>query len=293
MHSGVATELTDAFALGVVVLMTLTSLPAKDLKQRCRHMLKFPKDPSRWQKPGVPDAAAGAWEGSQESELVRLMCKLAEIVVGLNEQWAEDRMPLIDVLGRLEATVAAVDAYSERAAATAAARVEMAPAAAVAPAAAAAAAREAAAAVAAAAPEAAAAPASPQAPRFSPQAPPFSPQAPPPSPQAPPPSPQAPPPSPQAPPPSRVPSQAAMVPSATTTPDTSRVCIICEEQPREMRFECGHAICCSICVAQVVHTLKRCPTCSFVFSNSPVIDAGEHLRDAPTFVTPPKPRNVF
>jgi len=84
-----------------------------------------------------------------------------------------------------------------------------------------------------------------------------------------------------------------MVPSATPPPDTSRVCIICEEEPREMRFECGHAICCSICVAQVVHTLKRCPTCNFVFSNSPIIDAGEHLRDAPTFVTPPRPRNMF
>ena len=123
MHSGVATELTDAFALGVVVLMTLTSLPAKDLKQRCRHMLKFPMNQPLWQKPGVPDAAAGAWVGAQASELVKLTCKLAEIVVGLNEQWAEDRMPLVDVLGRLEATVAAADAYSARAAAAAAARV--------------------------------------------------------------------------------------------------------------------------------------------------------------------------
>ena len=142
MHSGVATELTDAFALGVVVLMTLTSLPAKDLKQRCQHMLKFPESQALWQKPGVPDAAAGAWAGAQESELVGLTCKLAEIVVGLNEQWAEDRMPLLDVLGRLEATVAAADAYSARAAAAAAAAaaVAAAAAAAVAPAAAAAAA---------------------------------------------------------------------------------------------------------------------------------------------------------
>ena len=58
MGSGVATELTDGFALGMTILVAFTGQPASDLKQRCRHMLKFPDKPERWQKPGVPDEAA-------------------------------------------------------------------------------------------------------------------------------------------------------------------------------------------------------------------------------------------
>ena len=42
LQSGVATELTDGFAFGVTVLMALTGLPAAGIKQRCRHMLKWP-----------------------------------------------------------------------------------------------------------------------------------------------------------------------------------------------------------------------------------------------------------
>eukprot|EP00964_Phaeocystis_antarctica_P104468 scaffold69580_cov60-Phaeocystis_antarctica.AAC.1 len=89
MHDGVATELTDGYAFGVTVLMALTGLPTAGIKQRCRHMLKWPTQPQRWQPPGVPDVAAGSWDGGVSSGL-------AEVIQGLTELWAEDRMPLPD-----------------------------------------------------------------------------------------------------------------------------------------------------------------------------------------------------
>eukprot|EP00964_Phaeocystis_antarctica_P156974 scaffold126943_cov51-Phaeocystis_antarctica.AAC.2 len=96
MQSGEATVLTDAFAFGVTVLMVLTALSAANIRQRCRHMQKWPTQPSRWQAPGVPDAEAGSWDEA-------VVISLAEIVTGLKEEWEEDRMPLSEVLGRLEA----------------------------------------------------------------------------------------------------------------------------------------------------------------------------------------------
>ena len=79
-------------------------------------MLKDPTSPERWQKPGVADEAAGDWEGGTAGEI-------AEIVVGLDEKWAEDRMPLSEVLKRLEAAAAGADA-SQVASSTAAAEEE-------------------------------------------------------------------------------------------------------------------------------------------------------------------------
>ena len=105
MNDGVATELTDGFAFGVTVLLTLTGLPTVGIKQRCRHMLKWPTQPQRWQPPGVPDAAAGSWDGGASSGL-------AEVIQSLTEEWAEDRMPLPDVLARFEAMVVAATAAS-------------------------------------------------------------------------------------------------------------------------------------------------------------------------------------
>ena len=113
MNDGVATELTDGFAFGVTVLMVLTGLPAAGIKQRCRHMLKWPTQPQRWQPPGVPDVAAGNWDGGASSGLV-------EVYLSLTEEWAEDRMPLPDVLARLEAMVVAATASSSEAEAEAA-----------------------------------------------------------------------------------------------------------------------------------------------------------------------------
>ena len=177
MHDGVATELTDGYAFGVTVLMTLTGLPAAGIKQRCRHMLKWPTQPQRWQPPGVPDVAAGSWDGGASSGL-------AEVIQGLDEHWAEDRMPLPDVLARLEAMVVAATVSSSSAA------------------------------------------------------------------------------------------------------EEARVCIICEEAPREVRFACGHALVCNGCLPVVVGQCKKCPTCDWPFGAQPVAERGTHVRGAPTFVLP-------
>ena len=181
MNDGVATELTDGFAFGVTMLMALTGLPTAGIKQRCRHMLKWPTQPHRWQPPGVPDVAAGSWDDGASSGL-------AEVIQGLNEMWAEDRMPLPDVLARLEAMVVAATASSLEA-------------------------------------------------------------------------------------------EAAMAAEA-------RMCIICEEAPREVRFACGHALVCSGCLPAIVEQCKKCPTCDRPFGAQPVAERGTHVRGAPTFVLP-------
>ena len=174
LQSGEATVLTDAFALGVTVLMALTGLPSASIKQRCRHMQQRPTQPSRWQAPGVPDAEAGSWD-----EAVAI--GLAEIVVGLDERWEDDRMPLSEVLEQLE----------------------------------------------------------------------------------------------------------AMAPASTEeVTSEARLCIICEEAPREVRFACGHATVCAGCLPEVVERCRKCPTCDVVFGAQPVAERGAHVCTAPTFVLP-------
>ena len=177
MDSGEATVLTDAFAFGVTVLMTLTGLPSASIRQRCRHMQKWPTQPNRWQAPGVPDEQAGTWD-----EAVAI--SLAEIVTGLKEEWEEDRMPLSEVLERLEAMAVAVNADASAAAAEA------------------------------------------------------------------------------------------------------RLCIVCEEAPREVRFACGHATVCKGCLPVVVERHRKCPMCNVAFGAQPVTEHGAHVRTAPTFVLP-------
>jgi len=175
LHDGVATELTDGFAFGVTALMALTGLPAAGIKQRCRHMLRWPTQPQQWQPPGVPDVAAGSWDGGASSGL-------AEVIQSLTDEWAEDRMPLPDVLARLEAMVVAATASSLEA--------------------------------------------------------------------------------------------------------EARMCIICEEAPREVRFACGHALVCNGCLPAIVEKYKKCPTCDRPFGAQPVAERGMHVRGAPTFVLP-------
>ena len=66
----------------------------------------------------------------------------------------------------------------------------------------------------------------------------------------------------------------------------ARVCIICEEAPREVRFACGHALVCNGCLPVVVAQYKKCPTCDRPFGAQPVAERGRHVRVAPTFVLP-------
>ena len=112
------------------------------------------------------------------------MICLGEIVVGLKEEWEEDRMPLSEVLGRLEAMATATGA------------------------------------------------------------------------------------------------------DTLATAAEARMCIICEEAPREVRFACGHALVCNGCLPVVVGQYKKCPTCDRPFGAQPVAERGTHVRVAPTFVLP-------
>ena len=65
----------------------------------------------------------------------------------------------------------------------------------------------------------------------------------------------------------------------------ARVCIICEEAPREVRFACGHALVCNGCLP-IIEKYKKCPTCDRPFGAQPVAERGTHVRGAPTFVLP-------
>ena len=40
-----------------------------------------------------------------------------------------------------------------------------------------------------------------------------------------------------------------------------RFCVICEDQPREVRFRCGHACTCAACADLVRAHDNLCPTC--------------------------------
>ena len=192
MASGVATELSDAFALGVTALMVLTGLPSTDIKQRCRHMLKHPARPERWQAPGVPDEAAGSWDGAAASEIL-------EICNGLDERWAEDRMPLREVLERLEAVT---EAAGSDAGAGSGAEV------------------------------------------------------------------------------------AGGGGPSSEAEEEVRMCIVCEAAPREVRFACGHAVLCASCLPSVVRQYGKCPNCNAAFGAQPVLERGQHVGVAPTFVLP-------
>ena len=81
-------------------------------------------------------------------------------------------------------------------------------------------------------------------------------------------------------------SEAAAAAEAEAAAEEARVCIICEEAPREVRFACGHALVCNGCLPVVVEQHKKCPTCDRPFGAQPVAERGTHVRAAPTFVLP-------
>ena len=58
--------------------------------------------------------------------------------------------------------------------------------------------------------------------------------------------------------------------------EEARVCIICEEAPREVRFACGHALVYNGCLPVVLEQCKKCPTCDRPFGAQPVAERGAH-----------------
>ena len=105
--------LTDGYAMGITMLVALTGQSAVGLKARCRMLLRNPEQPTKWQPPGVPDAAAGEWPTD-------VATRLAAASAGLTEEYAEDRMRLAEVLQTLETIVGEVEseARGEEAGAT-------------------------------------------------------------------------------------------------------------------------------------------------------------------------------
>ena len=101
-HSGRASPMTDAYAMGLTILITLTNLPPTTLLHDCRHLLMHPDDQSRWAPPVAPAADAGAWPP-------KVACGLARLVAGLAwEPLAPRRLPLAAALKQLEALAATV-----------------------------------------------------------------------------------------------------------------------------------------------------------------------------------------
>jgi hypothetical protein len=163
MHSGGCfSELTDGFAMGVTALVTMVGLPASNILQRCRLLLRKPEDPAKWATPALPDASAGEWPDD-------VKVGLATMVVGLSfAPFEEERMPLADALEQLEKLCACHSIGEEATAAALAAERE-----------------------------------------------------------------------------------ARQPPSE---------CVVCLDAPRQQRFACGHLLCCTDCVQQLLSS-SLCPTC--------------------------------
>jgi len=71
-------------------------------------------------------------------------------------------------------------------------------------------------------------------------------------------------------------------PTAADVP-ARRVCVICEDQPREVRFACGHACTCTSCAVLVRNRDNLCPTCRAPLGDLPFKPVGPSMT---TFVRP-------
>eukprot|EP00966_Prymnesium_polylepis_P015377 355758-Prymnesium_polylepis.1 len=65
----VHSEVTDGYAAAITMLVALTAMPVVGVRSQCRHMLRYPDSPEKWQAPGVPDVAAGEWPEEVASKL--------------------------------------------------------------------------------------------------------------------------------------------------------------------------------------------------------------------------------
>ena len=90
---------------------------------------------------------------------------------------------------------------------------------------------------------------------------------------------------PAAPPPTPPPTPCDLEACEACAMTVERLCIVCEERPRSVRFACGHALACAVCLPRVV-ARGACPTCGTPFGAAPVAERGDHVRVAPTFVLP-------
>ena len=61
-----------------------------------------------------------------------------------------------------------------------------------------------------------------------------------------------------------------------------RECVICMSEPREVRFSCGHAVCCRQCAESLLALGHPCPTCRS--SDITTADVGVAVNVQPTYV---------
>ena len=90
-------ELTDGYAMGMTILVTLTAQPPADLIRICEEMLKQPTNREAWAAPGVSDRSAGCWPAKVEHGLAGLVRGLSWVPL------EEERTPLPEALRQLEA----------------------------------------------------------------------------------------------------------------------------------------------------------------------------------------------
>ncbi len=94
--------MTDGYALGVTILLTMTGLRSVGLLDRCKDLLLHPDERERWQPPAIPSPEAGVWPPKVARGLLGL-------VIGLTwEPLASHRMPVDEAHRRLEALAATV-----------------------------------------------------------------------------------------------------------------------------------------------------------------------------------------
>ena len=110
INAGQHSELTDGYSMGITALMMLTGLPALGLREACRHIVRSPDRPDKWRAPAMADERAGAWPE-------HVAITIAEIAVGLTEEFKSDRLPLAEALDKLGAALAGTEAEEVEAAA--------------------------------------------------------------------------------------------------------------------------------------------------------------------------------
>ena len=91
--------------------------------------------------------------------------------------------------------------------------------------------------------------------------------------------------------PTAVPSRVAQSPAPAEAPappplpapePEGRLCVVCDDAPRTVRFVCGHACCCDNCAAAVASTDNLCPICRTPLGAE--LAHGSYVSGAPSFV---------
>eukprot|EP00298_Acanthocystis_sp_HF-20_P008912 c17983_g1_i1.p1 GENE.c17983_g1_i1~~c17983_g1_i1.p1 ORF type:complete len:292 (+),score=86.11 c17983_g1_i1:88-963(+) len=67
------------------------------------------------------------------------------------------------------------------------------------------------------------------------------------------------------------------------------VCVICQENPVEVRFPCGHAFSCTRCSKMLLERSQPCPTCRCPFKQFYIAPSCAAAKNLPAFISPANP----